>query len=269
MEDVKLTVSVPKIVKQKPIISWWKSGDPCYKIDILRSKLTDVNIINTKHLSDEFVQFCIEQKHRLFLHVNINGMGRTQFEPNIPTVKETFLQLKKLIDSGFSQKQILVFVNPILPNENGLKALKLLLRVFTEFKPLRLRYVRFQLLTYKQILKEGKNTYVISNQNIGKRPEVKRLSNYLFNDYGFFKDYSNLLNEYQSIITIDKGDEYLIGIRELLPFGLKNEWIEFDGTRTKLIFYEKNNRFRPMLNIISDSKPTRCKNRCILCPHLF
>ena len=57
MENVKLNIITPKIVKQKPIISWWKSGDPCYKIDILRSKLTDVNIINTKHLSDEFVQF--------------------------------------------------------------------------------------------------------------------------------------------------------------------------------------------------------------------
>lgn len=259
-----------KIIKPKPIISWWKSGDPCYKIDVWQKKLTDINIINTKQLTDEFINACLKDKHRIFLHVNITGMGKTQFEPNIPTVKQTFYQLKKLIDSGFPQKQILVIVNPILPNENGLKALKLLLRVFTEFKPLRLRYVRFQLLTYKQISdKDNKPKFIIGNTNIIKRPQIQGLMKYLTKDSLFISEYYKLLNDYQSIITIDKGDEYLIGIRELLPFGLKNEWIEFDGTRTKLIFYEKNNRFKPILNIISDKLPVRCKNRCLLCPHKY
>ena len=44
-------------------------------------------------------------------------MGKTVFEPNIESVKFTFLQLKKLIDKGFPQKQILVVVNPILSND--------------------------------------------------------------------------------------------------------------------------------------------------------
>lgn len=254
----------------KPIISWWKSGDPCLKIPVWLPKLTDVNIINTKHLTNEFIDICLKEKHRIFLHVNITGMGKTIFEPNIPTVKETFFQLKKLIDSGFPQKQILVMIDPILPNENGLKALKLLLRIFTEFKDLRLRYVRFNVLTYRSETGDnGKINYTLANQNIGKRPSTKAIGNYLFNVKDFFKDYYKLLDDYQAIITIDKGEESIIGVRELSQFGLKNEWFDVDGNRTKLIFYDNNNRFKPIVNMLSEKRAVRCSNRCLLCPYLF
>jgi hypothetical protein len=249
------------ILKPKPIISYWQSGDPCLKLNLLKSKLTDINVINTKHLSDEFINLCIENKHRIFLHINITGAGKSILEPNIPTVKETFYQIKKLISLGFSQKQILVCVNPILPNDNGLNALKLLLRVFTEFKPLRLRFIRFSVLYYTQI---DNGNYVIGNYNIVKRSTTKNIMQYLVKNENFFKDYYKLIEDYQSIISVDKGEESLIGIRELIPFNLKNEWINEDGVREKLINYEKNNRFKPIVNIISPSE-TRCNNRCLLC----
>ncbi len=261
--------NINKVIKKKPIISWWKSGDPCLKLDELKQKITDINIINTKHLTDDFIGFCLQNKNKVFLHVNITGMGETIFEPNIPSVKKTFTQLKKLIDLGFQQKQILVVVNPVLPNENGLKALKLLLRVFTEFKPLRLRYVRFTTLSYRKIDVGGSKTYVISNNNINKRPEIRQVMKYITNASTFFKEYNNLLRDYKSIITIDKGDEYLIGVRELITFNLKNEWIDENNERTKLITYEKNNRFKPQLNLISDKKAIRCANKCLLCPYQY
>lgn len=243
--------------KPKPIISWWKSGDPNYKLDLLRNQLTDINIINTKNLSDEFINICLEEKNRIFLHINITGMAKTIFEPNIQTIREVFFQLKKLIDSGFPQKQILVIVNPIIPNENGLKSLKLLLRLFTEFKELRLRFIRFNVLSY------GKNSE-INNTNIAKRLNSNIAKKYLFTTESFWKDYYKLIDEYKSIISIDKGDEYLIGIRELIPFGYKNEWFNSNGEREKLITYENGNKYKPMLNVIS-GKTVRCKNRCLLC----
>lgn len=246
----------------KPIVSYWKSGDPCLKINSWRNKLTEINVINTKHLSDEFIDILICEKHRIFLHLNITGMGKTIFEPNIPTVKETFFQLKKLIDNGFPQKQILVIVNPILPNNNGLNALKLLLRVFTEFKGLRLRNVRFNLLQYKNV----ENKFLISNENITKRGALKPLNNFLIKNDSFITDYYKLISDYKSIITVDKGDEPLIGIKELLVFGYKNEWINSDGIREKLINYQDNNRYKPIVNIISSSFGIRCKNQCLLCP---
>jgi len=250
------------VVKQKPIVSYYKSGDPCLNINEWLNKLTEINIINTKHLSDDFLEICIQEKHRIFIHLNITGMGRTIFEPNIPTVKETFHQLKKLIDKGFPQKQILVVVNPIISNENGLKALKLLLRVFSEYRPLRLRNVRFNVIQYKKV----ENIYVLGNSNITSRPSLKHVLPFLNRNEMFYTDYYKLINDYQSIITVDKGDEALIGIKELIVFGYRNEWIYADGTRDKIIFYEKNNKHKPIVNIISKSFPIRCENRCLLCP---
>ena len=48
-------ISLPIYPKKRPIISYWKSGDPCLKLNYLQSKLTDINIINTKNLSDDFI----------------------------------------------------------------------------------------------------------------------------------------------------------------------------------------------------------------------
>ena len=249
--------------KQKPIVSYWKSGDPCLVINEWRNKLTEINIFNTKHLTDEFIKICLEEKHRIFLHVVINGMGKTIFEPNIPTVKETFFQLQKLISLGFSQKQILVIVNPILNNDNGLKALKLLLKVFTEFKQLRLRYIRFNLIGYKK-LENG--TYILGNENISSRQALRQVMPFLSHCDTFITDYYKLISDYKSIITVDKGDEALIGIRELIVFGYKNEWIDENGKRDKIIFYEKNNKYKPIVNILSTNFPVRCANKCLLCP---
>lgn len=260
-ETHEATVIVPK-----PVVSYWKSGDPCYKLNELKNKLTEINVINTKQLTDEFVEFCIQRKDIIYLHVNITGMGQTPFEPNIPSVKKTFLQIKKLIENGFPQKQILVCVNPIIPNHNGLKALQLLLKVFTEFRPLRLRFVRFNVLGYRQN-ENGK--YVISNNNINSRQGVKPMLSFLMRVGDFYKEYNKLISDYSAIITVDKGEESLIGVRELLAFGLRNEWINYDGTKEKIINYERGNKHKPDVTLISDKKPIRCKNKCLLCPYLY
>lgn len=250
----------------KPVVSYWRSSDPCLKLDILSQKLTEINIIETKNLTDEFVKFCIDNKDRIYLHVNINGMGSTILEPKIPTVKKMFFQLKKLIDNGFSQKQILVIVKPILPNDNGLKALKLLLRVFTEFKPLRLRFIRFNVLTYTQ-LENGK--FVVGNPNINKRQSTKAIMMYLTRTKDFWHDYYQLIEDYKTIISVDSNEEALIGVRELMAFGINNEWINQDGSKEKIINYERGNKFKPIVNVISPKFATRCSNRCLLCPHQY
>ena len=209
-------------------------------------------------------------------------MGQTVFEPNIKSVKTTFLQISKLITNGFPHNQILVIVSPILSNDNGLKSLELLLRVFTEFKILRLRFVRFSLLQYKNVndnpkfakkepdyLKSSytKEKYVVANDNILKRPSTKGIMQYLFKTTTFFKDYYKLLKKYENIISIDNSMEPLIGVRELLPFGFNNSWNNPDGTKDKIIHYENGNKFKPIVNIISNKNPVRCANRCLLCLH--
>ena len=251
--------------KTKPIVSYWRSGDPCLKLDVLKQKLTEINIIQTKNITKEFADFCLINKDTIYLHVIINGMGSTMFEPKIPTVKQMFNMLKYLISNGFRQQQILVIVNPILPNDNGLKGLHLLLRVFTEFKDLRLRTIRFNVLTYTEDQsKPGK--YVIGNENIRKRNSTKYCMQYLIKTPDFWKKFYELKDQYHAIIGIDSGEGSLIGINELMAFGINNDWINEQGKHEKIINYERGNRFKPIVNLISGKFSVRCSNRCLLCP---
>ena len=256
--------------QNKPVISYWKSSDPTKKMDVLKHKLTDINIIETRNFTEEFIKFCLVNRNKIYLHVVISGMGKTIFEPNIPDVRFMFNGLKYLIDNGFPQKQILVVVKPILPNDNGLKALKLLLRLFTEFKPLRLRNIRFNVLTYTQLKsKDGRllNKYVPGNSNIAERQSTKCIMQYLNKTNDFWKDYYKLIDDYNAIISVDKGEEAIIGVRELVAFGITNDWLNTQtGKHEKIIAYEKGNKYKPIVNIISPKFATRCSNRCLLCP---
>lgn len=261
-----------KLLNKKPIIGYWKSGDPTKKMDLFKSKLETVDycVVRTKVLTDEFIDHCILNKDKIYIHMVITGMAQTPFEYNIPTVKNTFFNIKKLIDKGFSQKQILIVVDPILQNYNGISVLKLILRVFTEFKELRMRYIRFKLIPIRNANEGvGKDKYEISNENISKR-DLRSISPYLIKTDDFFRDYYKLLNDYRSIISVDTGDEALIGVRELMAFGLKNECtvLDKDGKpiKMKIIEYENGNKYKPMVKVIS-GRAVRCSNRCMLCPY--
>lgn len=271
----------------KPIVSYYIGGDPTKTMNYDNSwttKLTEINVITTKNLTDEFVDFCVANKDKIFLHIVINGMGKSMLEPNIPSVREMFIYTSGLIQKGFPQKQILIIVNPILSNDNGIKSLELLLRAFTEFKLLRLRYIKFQLLTYKNvddfkkqkndesphIIKMSKqayrNKYVVANQNILKRQSTKGIMQYLNKTDYFWKAYQQLLTKYRNIITIDSEIEPLIGVRELMPFGYNNSWTNPDGSTEKIITYENGNKFKPNVRYLNQKSPVRCSNKCLLCP---
>lgn len=255
----------------KPTVSYWRSGDPCKKLDVLKQKLTEINIIHTKNITEEFAEFILKNKNRIFLHVCINGMGATQLEPNIPSVKKMFEMLKYLISKGFRQQQLLVVIDPILPNDNGLNALRLLLRIFTEFKSLRLRTVRFRVLQYSnfedsKIKLNSNQKQFLRNENINKRASTNYIRQYLFQSQDFWQKFYRLKDDYRNIIGIDSGEGPLIGINELVAFGINNDWINSEGKHEKIISYEKGNRFKPILNIISGKFAVRCSNRCLLCP---
>jgi hypothetical protein len=252
--------------KYKPIINYWKSSDPCLKLPLLAQKIVSqnaINVIRTKRISNDLIHLCLSNINTFFLHVYITGLSKTPFEKNIPSVKETFYQIKKLIDGGFPQKQILVVVDPLIPNDNGLNVLKLLLRVFTEFKELRLRFIRIRMMSYRQLESNGK--YVPNNENLIRRQGIEEISRYLYKESSFIKDYYKLLDQYKSIISVDT-DEALIGIRELSAFGYRNEWITPNGDKHKIIEYEGGNKYKPIVKIIS-GKAVRCSNRCLICPY--
>ena len=270
--------------KKKPIVSWYKNFDPTIDYYWV-NQLTDINIINTRNITDDFIRVCLENKNRIFLHIYISGMGGTAFEPKIPTVKFMFFQIRKLIDMGFSQKQIIIVIDPVLSNDNGLKALELLLKLLTEFRLLKLRWIRMNLLTYRSVdslmktektkqkarhLFSGK--YIPANDNILKRTsELNRVKQYLFKWEGFYKAYYDLQKKYSTIINLDAGDEPIIGSRHLLAFGYNNIWIDENGNKSNIITYENNNKYKPQVKTISRGSVLplkRCLNRCILCPYV-
>ena len=259
-----------KIINPKPIVSYFPGNDATKQWE---HNLTEVNVIRTKVLTPDFVQWCIVNKNKVFLHIVISGMGKTQFEPNIPTVKIMFEYLKILISNGFPQKQILIIIDPIVQNNNGLKALQLLLKLFTEYRDLRLRFIRFNTLKYRKSVESDrtkvfnqyteKTSYVVSNPNITRRFEFKKIAIFLRHDSNFYKELIILKRKYENIISIDHDTEPLIGVRELMAFGYNNSWNYPDGRVDKIIHYKDGNKFKPIVNELSSTY--RCSNRCLLC----
>lgn len=260
--DVPLKINSVNQIRNKKFIrvSYYDHGDPTTNYKWVQN-LTEVNVIRSKRITDEFIKVLLENKDKIYLHFEISGMGKTIFEPNIPSVKQSFFGLKKLIDSGFPQNQILVIIKPILQNQNGLNALKLLMRVFSEFSPLRLRYARFELLQYYQD-KNGK--FCLSNRNIAGRQELRMSGReFLFKSPSFYKDYYTLIQDYKAIIYVDNSEEALIGVRELRPFGYNNT--NPDGS--SVITYDKGNRAKPKVLLLNGKNPQRCHNKCLLCQY--
>lgn len=258
---VSSEATVIQSVPQRPVVSYWRCGDIDLNYSNISNKMTEINVLTTRVVSDKLIEFCANNQKSIYLHIVVNGMAGTAFEPNIPPVAVMFGQIQKLL-KVFPKRQILVICDPVIPNPNGLKAIELLLRLFSEYK-LKLTYMRFTLLSYANIERAGKAVDVIANRNISKRI-TPALAQYVEKDPGFFRDYYLLVAKYKSIIHVDNGMESLIGVRELLPFGYRNEWIDGNGQRSKLVEYENNNRNKPITNVISENK--RCHFGCVLCP---
>jgi len=252
-----------KIPYDKPTITWWRTGDPNTNVKILEFKLGDINVIRCKYISDEFREMILRHKEKIYLHYYVTGLNQSIMEPNIPSVRDVFNQLKALFDAGFPQRQVLVVVDPIIPNDNGLKVLELILRLFTEFDFIRLRKIRLLPMWYKQ--SEG-GKYVPANRFVMQRPSTSQISQYLVRTPDFNKKYFEMMGKYNAIICVDNGEEAIIGVRELNALGYKNEWIDKDGHHRRIIEYkDKAKKWEPDVKVIS-GKSVRCHNRCLLCP---
>ncbi len=259
-------IEITNKYKFKPTVSWYNYGDPTQDMDYWTRLITEINIIETRNLTPEFIEFCLSRRDYIFLHVKISGMGASPLEPNIPTPKAMFLMLKSLVDRGFPRNRILICVDPIIANSNGIRAIKLLLRVFTELKELRLRYMRVKLISYTLPI-DG--IQMVASRTLRARLKARQIEHmFSHGGEGFIREYFNLLKEYEPIINVDKGELPLIGERELQSFGISNSWMNPDGSIVKIVNYENNNKFKPILKVISkeDKIKRRCKNVCVLCP---
>ena len=125
-----------------------ETSDPAFHLDIF-NHLHEGNIIITKSLTNKLLEKLIEHKERCILHMTCTGMGGTKIEPFVPTIEKTRKQLKKLIESGFPIKQIVLRIDPIVPTEKGVQTAK---NVLTLFSDLHIPRVRISFLDmYKHV----------------------------------------------------------------------------------------------------------------------
>jgi DNA repair photolyase len=88
------------------------------------AKLQPANIIISKNLHDKLIEQLLAHKDKIIFHCTCTGWGGTFMEPNVPEAEWTIEQLHKLISLGFPKEQIVLRVDPIIPDEIGLIALE-------------------------------------------------------------------------------------------------------------------------------------------------
>lgn len=166
-------------------------------------------------------------------------MGGTHLEPNIFPVKNTFFALKQLIDSGFDKRQVTIIVDNLPQNNRGIMVLRLMLKIFTEYRDMGMILRYMQVLT----LKDDRGIDIL-------RP-----------DNSFPLYFNSIISQYNQIINVDTNPRYLIGQHELQSVGLNNLYTDENGIQRRYITY----RGRQIVSGVRFVGDRVCVNKCILC----
>lgn len=287
-----------------PKVSYFNGNDPTHYLEKINKQLTEVNIIRTKRLTPRLIDWFILHKDKMYLHIIINGMGGSELEPSIPSVKSMFEHLKILVDKGFPVHRILILVDPVIQNTVGIRSMELLLKLLVRYRGLKLRQIKFNLLPYyvhddtkmnkskmstalyvkrqqeqqdKDVMYDGvhkrtKGMWIVANRNITKRPSYKKIKEFLYhmdnttNDGTFLTYYRKLIFTFREYISIDTVYQEPIGIRELKTFGLGTSFVDENRVFHKLIDYDKKTKTIKNVNLLYGKNPISCPNKCLLCP---
>lgn len=118
------------------------------------------NILITKNLTDKFIETVTkpEIQDKVIIHLTCTGFGGTVLEPNIPTIEESVNQMRKLLDKGFPEEQIVLRMSPVIPTENGIKTILKVLDAFEEFGIQRIRFSTLNV--YKHVKKRFDDAHI-------------------------------------------------------------------------------------------------------------
>lgn len=87
-------------------------------------KLHRSNVIITKHLENpDFRSWLLEHQKCIILHATITGWGGTPVEPGVISYQESIDYLKELLKDGFPANQVVLRVDPVIPNTDGFNKL--------------------------------------------------------------------------------------------------------------------------------------------------
>ena len=113
-----------------PVIGVTEKGDAGINLewaDALPGSKFDCAILITKNLTDKFIARALELHEKGFpfiVHAGCTGLGGTIVEPNVPTPTVQLRQLAKLLAAGFPIERIVLRIDPVIPTEYGLRALR-------------------------------------------------------------------------------------------------------------------------------------------------
>lgn len=250
-----------------PTIGITRNFEPSQDLTLFY-RLKDMNIIITKDLRNVvFQNLLLQHKDKIILHVNCTGWGSTPTEPKIPHPAVTYNNVLHLINSGFPVKQIVLRLDPIIPNEIGLNAMKLVLSTFTKLGIKRCRISLLRLFPYiqqrvgflevSQLM--GCPYYSDLTAKIYQTPSKKHLVdvfeicaqfestyNFEYCDNNHFND-----NKY-SVGCVSDTDLKIMGYDDILinPAKINNSGCKCPSNVVELMQYRK-----------------QCNNHCLFCAH--
>ncbi len=170
-------------MEKKLTVGVTEQGDPALNFSWLdHLDVVDFAIVQSKGADQKFEDALLENKNKIIYHATCTGLGGTIFEPNVPTVKEKFEHLSRLINFGFSPAQIVVRIDPLMPfrwveNINkvvGIDYLAKLLNILIMTENLGIKRVRYSYLNlYDFVIDKFKRV----------SPEFKMYPNILEPDY--------------------------------------------------------------------------------------
>lgn len=105
-------------------------------------KTVDGAVIITKQMSDAFNNLIMAAERPVIVHCTCTGWGGSWMEPNVQPMDVQIGYLKKLLDMGFPEDRVVLRVDPIIPNEEGLCRAETVLKYASHILPERFR-VRF------------------------------------------------------------------------------------------------------------------------------
>lgn len=226
------------------------------------------NIIITRDLSSSlFLQKLLEHKTNIILHVIVNGFGNTPMEPYSPHPRKMFMDIQRLIASGFPKNQIILRIDPVIPNEQGISALKLVLETFSS---LRIKRCRIRLFHC------NKNVYTRVGWNYLNamgfpNPYYREVENKIYKSAAAFhiSQLESVLKEYEHLYEFETCERenlnhshYGIGCvsnKDLRVFGVTDVDLQPN-------FERKDGCLCPV-NVVELQKPSKeqCKFKCLHC----
>lgn len=108
-------------------------------------KTVDGAVLITKFCNDMFIKKVTEAYdagYPFIVHGTCTGWGNTVIEPNVPVYTEQIDQMVKLVQAGFPKERLVLRIDPIVPNPEGLQRVQNVISYMdtkTELEDIRIR----------------------------------------------------------------------------------------------------------------------------------